>query len=538
MGFAVIKTRGGEGIDAPLIQVEVHLANGLPKFNLVGMAQTSVKEARDRVRSALMNSNIEFPAKRITVNLAPTTLPKQGSRYDLPIAIGILCALGIVKTAAVQDCEFIGELSLDGQVKGVQGALPAMLACAQVQRTLVCAPNNQLEANLIEGSCRLEVANLTAVIAHFNGQNRLPVAHGTGFKRSKVSNTNDGQSKPIGEFDRSPRWDDIIGQPQAKRALQIAAAGRHNLLLVGPPGTGKSLLANRLVSLLPDLNVAEALELAAIRSIKGEQICPMQIQQRPFRSPHHTSTALALTGGGGNPLPGEVSLAHHGVLFLDELPEFGRKTLDVLREPLETGDVHIARAARGVTYPAKFQLVAAMNPSPTGDFLDGRTNPEQTLRYLNRLSGPFLDRIDLQVEVPKVDNFDLFAGVVASLPAEEGIQTTESLVTESGMEDSAIAAKLSIAVARERQLCRQTKVNAELDGAELINVCDLSHDDNAFFRQAASTLKLSIRVFHRLLKVARTIADLEQSERVQREHLLEALGYRCVDKMIAQLSSS
>lgn len=506
MGYAVVHTRAGDGISAPAVQVEVHLSNGLPAFHLVGMAETCVKEARDRVRSALINSGFEFPARRITVNLAPATIPKHGGRYDLPIAIGILLAGGVLPAKACAGVECIGELGLDGSLKAVRGLVPALLAARNAGHSVLCAQASSQDASLIDGGCHYLAADLLAVFHHLSGTQLLtPWA---------------GQAPML--TTEAPRWDDIIGQQQAKRALVLAAAAQHNVLLVGPPGTGKSLLASRLLSLMPALSLEEALQVAAIASVKGQATAAEHLLRRPFRSPHHTSSPIALTGGGSQPLPGEVSLAHNGVLFLDELPEFGRRTLDVLREPLETGDIKISRAQGQATYPARFQLVAAMNPSPTGDMHDGRTSPDEILRYLNRISGPFLDRIDLQVEVPRLPAYHLGGGA----PDAADVQ------------DSAEQAKQQVAVARERQLQRQGKLNSALAPGELAAVCALTDADLQFVQQAAAQLKLSMRVFHRVLKVARTIADLNGRARVTQADISEALGYRALDVMISQLSSS
>lgn len=504
MGIAVVKTFAGLGVNAPEIHVEVHLANGLPAFQLVGMAETSVKEARERVRSAIVNSGFEFPAKRITVNLAPADIPKYGGRFDLPIAIGILVAAGYLNDTCLQQCAFIGELGLNGEIKSVTGIIPVLMASAQQQLPIVYPGVDDVEASLVTHAERFPAFDLVSVYQHLLGESLLKTGRGTALKERN---------------DIPPQWDDIIGQHQAKRALAIAAAGGHNVLMVGPPGTGKSLLASRLLSLLPQMTQAEALEVAALHSIKGMPVSAERFLTRPFRSPHHTSSAVALTGGGSHPVPGEISLAHNGVLFLDELPEFGRKALDVLREPLETGDVHISRAAGQASYPARFQLVAAMNPSPTGDIDDNRLTPQQQLQYLNRLSGPLLDRIDVQVDVPRLPDYVL----------------TPTSQTEV---DSMKETKQQVIYARECQLSRQGKTNAALSPSELAQVCNLSKPDYAFVQRAAKQLNLSMRVFHRTLKVARTIADLSGAQDVTKVHLSEALGYRALDNLIRQLTAN
>jgi magnesium chelatase family protein len=504
MGLGVLSTRATTGIDAPIVKVEVQLANGIPAFLLVGLAETAVKEARERVRGALITSGFDFPARRITVNLAPADIPKTGGRYDLPIALGILVAGGILNDGQFAAIEFAGELGLNGDICYVQGILPMAIACQRHQQTLMLPASNEAEIQLVNGLNYICANTLLEVYLHFSGQQPLPV--------KKVNTSNLAPHIPL------PKWDDILGQEQAKRALAIAAVGSHNLLMLGPPGTGKSLLASRLLNLLPPMTTTEALEVAALKSVKGESISKDSWLCRPLRSPHHTSSAVALTGGGTHPRPGEVSLAHHGVLFLDELPEFGRKTLDVLREPLETGDISIARAAATIAYPANFQLLAALNPSPTGDVHDGRTSPDQILQYLNRLSGPLLDRIDLQVEVPATKDYGFATPVKGP--------------------DSAIAVAKDIAQARQRQLSRQGKLNAQLNVDEMLVHCQLSQENLGFLQNAATTLKLSMRVFHRTIKVARSIADYMGDAQIEQRHIAEALGYRALDNLIRQLSSN
>lgn len=504
MSTAVIKTFAGQGVTASEILVEVHLANGLPGFQLVGMAETSVKEARERVRSALVNSGFEFPAKRITVNLAPADIPKYGGRFDLPIAVGIMVAAGYINDSRLQNHSFIGELSLNGEIRPITGIVPVLMAAAHQDSALVFPGQNDVEASIVSNAKRLPCFDLTSIYHHLSGEQPLKTG------RPMPQNTAD---------ENHHQWDDIIGQHQAKRAMTIAAAGAHNLLMVGPPGTGKSLLAGRMLSLLPNISEKDALEVASLHSIKGLPVQHDRFFRPPFRSPHHTSSAVSLTGGGSHPAPGEISLAHNGVLFLDELPEFGRKALDVLREPLETGDVNIARAASHVCYPAKFQLVAAMNPSPTGDIDDNRMSPQQQLNYLNRLSGPFLDRIDIQVEVPKLKEFELSHGTTSS-------------------KDSFESARLQVNTARQLQLDRQGKVNALLSPNELAHFCNPTSKDLAFLQSAAKHLNLSMRVFHRTLKVARTLADMAQEPRVNQVHMAEALGYRALDNLIRQLTAS
>ncbi|NVK55764.1 MAG: YifB family Mg chelatase-like AAA ATPase [Alteromonadaceae bacterium] len=503
MGLGIVYTRGVAGINAPRVKVEVHLSNGLPSFKLVGLAETAVQEAKERVRSAMINSGFEYPARRITVNLAPAEIPKSGGRYDLAIALGILIAMGLLEQSTLTDMEVAGELGLNGEIRPVIGLLPVAMRCAGAQHTLLAPQQNEPELQLVNGLHYIVSTRLLAVFLHLTGQQALPLQHSA------------QQTVPP---QITPQWDDIIGQQQAKRALTIAAAGRHNLLMVGPAGTGKSLLASRLVSLLPALSHQQALETAALYSVKGELRDTEQWYTPPFRSPHHTSSAIALTGGGTHPQPGEVSLAHNGVLFLDELPEFGRKALDVLREPLETGDICLSRASGQARYPASFQLLAAMNPSPTGDIDDGRSTTQQIQRYLSKLSGPLLDRIDLQIAVNRPEHY--------------------SFAKPQSGPDSAKQALIQVTKAYDIQLQRQGKYNADLNVSELSIQCPLDRDTQDFLQRAATKLKLSMRVFHRTIKVARTIADLNNQPAINIEHISEALGYRALDNLIRQFNSN
>ncbi len=491
MSLAVVYTRAKSGISAPLVTVEVHLSNGLPSLNIVGLPETAVKESKDRVRSALLNSHFDFPARRITINLAPADLPKDGGRFDLPIALGILAASEQLSTEALKDYEFIGELALSGELRPVDGILPSALACGKSQRRVITPYANGAEAALASNTPVYAAKHLLEVCAHLKRSNILP------------EQTHDQH------LDTTPTADinDVIGQHQAKRALEIAAAGAHNLLFSGPPGTGKTMLASRLPGILPPLDEKSALEVAAIYSVSNSTP-RANFFERPFRSPHHTASSVSLVGGGSSPRPGEVSKAHHGVLFLDELPEFSRKVLEVLREPLESGSILIARAQASVEYPANFMLVAAMNPCPCGYLGESRCRctPDQVNRYRDKISGPLLDRIDLQIHMPRVPHKEL----TASSPPGESSDNIRGRVI----------------AARETQQSRQSCANALLSRKQIDQFCLLNKDQLEMMNAAIERMKLSARGFHRVLKVARTIADLENSERIQNQHLSEALAYR------------
>ncbi len=501
MGLAVLCCRALAGMEAPAVTVEVHLANGLPSFSIVGLADTEVRESRERVRAALDHAGFAFPPGHLTVNLAPADLPKESGRFDLPIALGILAASGQLPAAELDDYEFAGELSLSGELRPIRAALAMSVAQQRDERArrrgFILPRENAAEAALMPGARIYPADSLLQVVAHFSGRTEetrlaryLPAAAASGAAPA------------------CPDFAELRGQAQARRAAEIAAAGAHSLLMVGPPGAGKSMLAARLPGILPPMTEDEALQSAAVQSIAGG-FSVQRWRQRPFRAPHHTASAVALVGGSGLPRPGEISLAHQGVLFLDELPEFDRKVLEVLREPLESGRVTISRAARQTDFPCRFQLVAAMNPCPCG-YLGHpkracRCSPDAVARYQARISGPLLDRIDMQLTMPALD-----ADALAS--------------TTAGEASAAIAAR--VAGAHTLQLARQGKPNALLSVAEIDAHCRPDAAAGALLRAAIERLAWSARAYHRVLKLARTIADLAHCADISSEHAAEAIQYR------------
>ena len=492
MSLAVLYSRALSGMDAALVTVEVHLANGLPSFTIVGLPETEVKESKDRVRAALLTCQFEFPSRRITVNLAPADLPKESGRFDLPIALGILAASGQIPSNRLAEYEFAGELALTGELRPIRGALAMTYHAASNGRAFILPEINAVEAALVEDAAVYPAQSLLQVAAHLSGRAALT--------RQVAS------AQPV--IPDYPDMREVKGQGRAKRALEIAAAGGHSVLMSGPPGTGKSMLAARFPGILPQMTEAEALESAAMQSLGG-MFDVSRWKTRPYRSPHHTASAVAMVGGGSNPRPGEISIAMHGVLFLDELPEFERHVLEVLREPLESGRITISRAARRADFRAQFQLLAAMNPCPCGylGHYNGkcRCTPDQIARYRGKISGPLLDRIDIQIEVPAV-------------PQETLLKQAD------GESNSDIQARVN--VARQRALTRQNKPNAQLTVSEIDVLCAPDTKGAALLQQAISRLNLSARAYHRVLKVARTIADLAGDKDILSSHIAEAVQYR------------
>ena len=495
MSLAVLISRSLAGVRALPVTVETHLSGGMPRVNIVGLPDTEVREAGERVRAAIMNSNFEFPARRVTINLAPADLPKEGSRFDLPMALGILAAAGQIPKSALANCEFVGELALGGQLRPVSGMLPIALAAAKSGRTLFAPAGNAAVCALAADAETYCAPDLLAVCAHLTG--KTPLARRT-------------QKPPPAVNGNYECFSEVKGQSATKRALEVAAAGGHSALMQGPPGGGKSMLAMRFPGLMPPLEEHEAIDSASVLSLTGRRFdIEATWRRRPFRAPHHSCSPAALVGGGTNPRPGEISLAHRGVLFLDELPEFDRAALETLREPLESGEITISRAARQARFPARFQLLAAMNPCPCGyrghPDRPCRCGASQIARYRGRISGPFLDRIDIQIETPALAH-------------------AEMIKLSTGETSAQIRARVSDA--RDFQRARQNKLNAHLGAGEIDRFCAVS---DALAEKILSTMRqlnLSARGYHRVLKVARTIADLAQSEEIEFAHLREGLVFR------------
>jgi magnesium chelatase family protein len=498
MGLAILRSRAQIGVEAPPVTIEVFLSGGLPKFNIVGLAETAVRESKDRVFGAIKNSGFDFPQERITANLGPADMKKTGGRFDLPIALGILAASRQLPVRFLAGFEFYGELALNGDLRPVPGILPAAIKAAQLDRPIVVPRANGMEGSLAEGRVHVAGSLLEVTELLRNGGEPLPAA--------RVDAT--PGTSAAGDLS------DVRGQARARRALEVAAAGGHNLLFIGPPGTGKSMLAQRLPGLLPPLASPEALETAAVNSVLGLPLVLEHFHRRPFRAPHHTASAAALIGGGQEPRPGEVSRAHNGVLFLDELAEFNRHVLEVLREPLESGRITISRALGQADFPAKFQLVTAMNPCPCGYSGDRRgdcrCSVEAVRRYRGKISGPLLDRIDIHVEVAR--------------PAPELLRP-DAPASESS---AAVAAR--VAVARNRQLERCGRINAELTGDLLDRYLDAEPECFRLLERATATLAFSARAYQRVQRVGRTIADLAGETRVLPEHVAEALALRHLDR--------
>jgi magnesium chelatase family protein len=501
MPLAVLYSRARDGIGAPLVTVEVHITNGLPALSIVGLPEMAVRESKDRVRGAILNSRFEFPTRRITINLAPADLPKEGGRFDLPIALGILAASGQIPQQECHSYEFAGELALSGKLRPIKGVLPIALAAKAAGRSLIVPHENGAEASLVDGITAYTADHLLEVCEHLIQGNHLKHAFFT---------------SPQSINRAKPDLADMRGQSHAKRALEVAAAGGHSMLMIGPPGSGKSMLASRLSGILPSMTEDEALESAAVLSISDRGFNFNEWKTRPFRNPHHTASGVALVGGGSNPRPGEISLAHQGVMFLDELPEFDRRVLEVLREPMESGSITISRAARQAEFPARFQLITAMNPCPCGHLGDnaGRScscTSEQVNRYRQRISGPLLDRIDIHIEVPRV-------------PPKLLQQTTPN----HGEDSHQVRARVE--AARNIQLERGGTPNSSMSSREVEQFCRLDTEAMQLVHRAMEQLGLSARAYHRILKLARTIADLDRREDINTSHLGEAIGYRRLDR--------
>ncbi len=500
MSYATVNTQALSGVTALSVCVEVHISSGLPALSIVGLPEAAVRESKDRVRAAIINCGFEFPMSRITINLAPADLPKDGGRYDLPIAIGILAASKQIPDTQLAELEFHGELALSGELRPVSGALPVAIGAKKLNHTLILPHTSAQLAALIKQADILQASHLREICRYL---------HLTDDLQKPTIKT---PIKPEHTLDIS----DVKGQHRAKRALEIAAAGQHNMLMVGPPGTGKTMLASRLPGLLPELTEQQAIDSAAIQSISNHGFDINTWKQRPFRSPHHTASGVALVGGGSNPKPGEISLAHNGILFLDELTEFDRHTLDVLREPLETGLITISRAARQAEFPANFQLIAAMNPCPQGYNCDGKLlcqcSTEQQRKHRSRISAPLLDRIDIQIEVPAIDRKTLSK-------ANDNTENNDII-------------KQRVDLAYKKQLARCGKSNAELNSRETDLFCKLNPAESNLLDQSMEKLKLSARAYHRILRMSRTIADLDNKDEINTKHLCEAISYRSLSRFL------
>lgn len=516
MNLSIVASRTKFGMESPAVRVEVHISAGLPRFNLVGLPEKAVNESRERVRSAIINSGFVFPYRRVTVNLSPADLPKEGGGgLDLAIALGILAASKQLNPKNLKHYEFMGELALSGEILPMRGFIPAAMAALKCNKAIVISEGNLQEAVLLKNIECYPATFLHEVIAHINGTRKLPIMTATATAQTQ-------SSPPLLTLAS------VRGQPRAKRALVIAAAGRHNMLMSGPPGSGKTMLAQRLPSLLPPLTDEEYLEVLCIYSLVGKATNSAVVsmsKQPPFRSPHHNATAAALAGGGSNPVPGEISLAHKGVLFLDELPEFARAGLEVLRQPLESGNITIARATKHVMFPADFQLIAAMNPCPCGNLnhprQECRCTPDRIASYRAKISAPWMDRIDLQVDVPAINYEESFQHLGKG---DDGSKNNES---NSSNYQQHIKLCEVVSHARQLQLKRAGQLNSRLNVTEIERHCNFAEQScHDMMQNALEKLGLSLRAIHRTMKVARTIADMDDKEQVSKQHLAEALSYR------------